>query len=151
MTPEQSDFIASETGRSYQSDWLLVDQPTIDAFADATQDWMYLHVDPVAAAKTEFGGTIAHGFLLLSLLAPLRSGTARPPFPGLRNGLNYGFERIRFVAPVRSGKRIAARFDIVGFEERGSGRFVETMDAIVAIEGEERPALTARWLSMYLT
>ncbi len=151
MTPEQAAFIAGQTGQTYRSDWLLVDQPMIDAFADTTHDWMYLHVDPVAAAKTGFGGTIAHGFLLLSLLAPLRSETPRPQFPGFRNGLNYGFDRIRIVSPVRSGKRIRATFDIIGFEERGAGRFLETMDAVVAIEGEDKPALTARWLSMYLT
>jgi acyl dehydratase len=151
MTPEQQAFIAAETGRHYQSDWILVDQPMIDAFADTTRDWMYLHVDPVAAAQTEFGGTIAHGFLLLSLLAPLRSETPRPKVPGFRTGLNYGFDRIRIMAPVRSGKRIRAAFEILGFEERGTGRFLETMDATIAIEGEDKPALIARWLSMYLT
>jgi acyl dehydratase len=145
-----ADFIAQETGRSYVSDWLLVDQPMIDAFADTTRDWMFLHVDPVAAAETEFGGTIAHGFLLLSLLAPLRSGTERPAFPGLRNGLNYGFEKIRFVNPVRSGKRIRGRFEILSIEERGPGRFVEVMDVTVEIEGEAKPAVVARWLTMYL-
>jgi acyl dehydratase len=151
MTPEQSAFIAEETGKTYQSDWLLVDQPMIDAFADTTGDWMYLHVDPVAAAKTEFGGTIAHGFLLLSLLAPLRSETARPQLPGMLNGLNYGFDRIRIMNPVRSGKNIRATFDIIGLEERGAGRFLETMDVTVAIEGEDKPAVIARWLTMYLT
>lgn len=145
-----ADLIASEVGRSYLSEWLLVDQPTIDGFADATGDWMFLHVDPVAAAQTEFGGTIAHGFLLLSLLAPLRAGLPRPPFPGLRLGLNYGFDRIRMISPVRAGKRIRARFDIVSVEERSPGRLVETMDVTLEIEGEDKPALVARWLTMYL-
>jgi acyl dehydratase len=145
-----ADFIARETGCSYVSDWLLVDQQMIDAFADTTRDWMFLHVDPVAAAETEFGGTIAHGFLLLSLLAPLRSETPRPAFPGLRTGLNYGFERVRFVNPVRAGRRIRARFEIQSIEERGPGRFVEEMDTTVEIEGEDKPAVVARWLTMYL-
>jgi len=143
-------FIAGETGKSYVSDWLLVDQPTIDAFADTTQDWMFLHVDPVAAAETEFGGTIAHGFLLLSLLAPLRAAIPRPRLPGMRIGLNYGFEKIRFVSPVRSGKRIRGHFVITSIDERDPGRFVEMMDVTVEIEGEDRPAFAARWLTMFL-
>jgi acyl dehydratase len=151
MTPEQTAFIAEETGKRHQSDWLLVDQPMIDAFADTTGDWMYLHVDPVAAAKTEFGGTIAHGFLLLSLLAPLRSETDLPKFPGFRDGLNYGFDRIRMISPVRAGKHIRATFDIVGFEDRGEGRFLDTMDVTIEIEGEDKPAVIARWLAMILT
>jgi acyl dehydratase len=145
-----ADFIAREVGRSYVSDWLLVDQPKIDAFADTTHDWMFLHVDPVAAARTEFGGTIAHGFLVLSLLAPLRGLTSRPAFPGLRTGLNYGFDKVRFVSPVRAGKRIRARFQITSIEERGPGRFVEAMDVTVEIEGEDKPAVVASWLTMYL-
>jgi acyl dehydratase len=150
IDPRAAAFIADETGRSYMSDWLLVDQPLIGRFADATHDWMFLHVDPEAAAHTEFGGTIAHGFLILSLLAPLRGETARPRLPGLRVGLNYGFERIRFVAPVRSGRRIRAHFTIASIVERGPGQLLEDMEVRVEIEGEPRPALVARWLTMYL-
>jgi acyl dehydratase len=143
-------FIAAETGRSYVSGWLMVDQPLIDGFADATHDWMALHVDPEAAARTEFGGTIAHGFLILSLLAPMRGEAARPTLPGLRVGLNYGFERIRFIAPVRSGRRIRAHFTITSITERAPGQLLEEMDVRVEIEGEAKPALAARWLTMYL-
>ena len=106
MREEVAAYIAEQVGKPYVSDWLLVDQPMIDRFADATRDWMFLHVDPEKAAQTEFGGTIAHGFLLLSLLAPLRAETPRPSLPGLRVGLNYGFERVRFISPVHSGSRI---------------------------------------------
>ena len=111
---------------------------------------MFLHVDPEAAARTEFGGTIAHGFLTLSLLAPLRTSTRRPQIPGLRNGLNYGLDRVRLIAPVRSGSRLRARFTILGIEQRSPGRWLETMDVVVEIAGEPKPALSARWLTMYL-
>ena len=75
MDQDIAEFIASEVGQSHTSDWLLIDQPAIDAFADATRDWMFLHVDPARAAETEFGSTVAHGFFTLSLLAPLRADT----------------------------------------------------------------------------
>jgi acyl dehydratase len=143
-------FIAEELGKSYRSDWLLVDQPLIDSFADTTRDWMFLHVDPEAAAQTEFGGTIAHGFLLLSLLAPLRSETPRPRLPGLRTGLNYGFDKIRFITPVRSGRRVRATFTVAELRRDGPRQIREAMDVVLEVEGAERPAVVARWLTMYL-
>jgi acyl dehydratase len=150
VSGELEDFIGAERGKTYVSDWLLVDQPLIDRFADTTRDWMFLHVDPVKAAETEFGGTIAHGFLLLSLLAPLRSETPRPHLPGMRGGLNYGFDRVRFVSPVRSGSRIRAHFTIAELRRDGPGQVREAMDVTLEIEGVERPAVVARWLTMYL-
>lgn len=150
MPAELAEFIESEVGRRYVSDWLLVDQPLIDRFADTTRDWMFLHVDPEKAARTEFGGTIAHGFLLLSLLAPLRSDTPRPSLPGLRVGLNYGFEKIRFINPVRSGSRIRARFSIDAIDEVSPGKYREDMGVTLEIEGADRPAVVASWLTMYL-
>jgi acyl dehydratase len=150
MNREQADFIAAEQGKAYRSGWLMVDQPLIDRFADTTRDWMFLHVDPEKAAATEFGGTIAHGFLLLSLLAPLRSETPRPTLPGLRTGLNYGFDRIRFISPVRSGRRIRARFAIAELAEEAPGRIREAMDVTLEVEDSDRPAVIARWLTMYL-
>lgn len=150
LNSEVEGFIRAEEHKSYISDWLLVDQELIDRFADTTRDWMFLHVDPEKAAETEFGGTIAHGFLILSLLAPLRSGTPRPAMPGLRVGLNYGFERIRFINPVRSGSRIRAVFTIAAIDEVGPGRFREDMAVTIEIEGQERPAVVANWLTMYL-
>lgn len=150
MSSELDDFIRAEKGKSYRSDWLLVDQDLIDRFADTTRDWMFLHVDPAKAAETEFGGTIAHGFLLLSLLAPLRSETPRPRLPGMRMGVNYGFDRIRFISPVRSGRRIRATFTIAELERDGPGQIREVMDVTLEVEGVERPAVVARWLTMYL-
>lgn len=151
MSNEEEEFIRSETGKTYVSDWLEVDQATINAFADATRDWNFLHVDPEAAAKTEYGGTIAHGFLALSLLAPLRQGLPRPRFPGMRMGVNYGIEKVRFVQPVRSGKRIRGNFTITEVAPAGEGRFREVMDFVIEVEGLERPAVVGSWLTMYFT
>jgi hypothetical protein len=95
MDQDIARFIAEETGRSYTSDWIEVDQQLIDGFADLTRDWNFIHVDVERAAQTPLGGTIAHGFLVLSLLAPLRQGCDRPPFPHLTMGMNYGLERVR--------------------------------------------------------
>lgn len=145
-----SEFIRSETGKTYVSDWMMVDQALIDSFADVTRDWNFMHVDPEAAGQTEFGGTIAHGFLVLSLLAPLRSETPRPRFPGLRVGVNYGLERVRWVQPVRSDSRIRATFRIDAITENGPGRYREELDVVVEVEGLERPAMAARWLTMYM-
>jgi acyl dehydratase len=150
MSSDLDEFIAAEAGRTYLSDWLLVDQELIDRFADTTRDWMFLHVDPVKAAGTEFGGTIAHGFLLLSLLAPLRSETPRPRLPGMRTGLNYGFDKVRFISPVRSGSRIRARFNVTELRRDGPGQVREAIDVTLEVEGIERPAVVARWLTMYL-
>ena len=149
MDDATAQFIAAETGKHYQSGWLTVDQPLIDRFADTTRDWNFLHVDPQLAGQTEFGGTIAHGFLILSLLAPLRSDTARPRLPGMRLGVNYGFDRIRWVQPVRSGSRIRGNFTISALTPGDPGQLREEMEVTVEIEGVERPAIAARWLTMY--
>lgn len=141
--------LSAQLGNTYTSDWMLVDQELIDRFADTTHDRMFLHVDPEKAAQTEFGGTIAHGFLLLSLLAPLRAGADRPRF-ALRVGLNYGFERIRFISPVRSGRNIRAHFTVAALGEEAPGRVREEMDVTLEVEGSDRPAVVARWLTVYL-
>jgi acyl dehydratase len=150
MSDEIEDFIRVEQGKSYVSDWMLVDQALIDRFADTTRDWMFLHVDPEKAAQTEFGGTIAHGFLLLSLFAPLRSETPRPRLPGMRTGVNYGFDKVRFISPVRSGSRIRAHFTVTELRRAGPGQVRELMDVTLEIDGIERPAVVANWLTMYL-
>lgn len=149
MRAEVAAFIAAETGRTYVSDWLLVDQPLIDGFADATHDWNFIHVDPQAAGQTEYGGTIAHGFLVLSLLAPLRGMVPRPRFPDLRLGVNYGLEGVRWIGPVRAGQRIRAHFTVSGIAAQGAGRYREELDVQVEVEGGERPAMVARWITMY--
>lgn len=129
------------------SGWKTVDQARIQAFADATEDWQFIHVDPEAAAKTPFGGTVAHGFLTLSLLSAL-AYEAVPPLQGAAMGVNYGFDKVRFVAPVRAGKRVRGRFVLAGAEAREGGRWLLTYAVSVEIEGEAKPALSAEWLTM---
>jgi len=129
------------------SGWLTIDQPRIDAFADATEDRQFIHVDPAAAAQTPFGGAIAHGFLTLSLLS--RMGAEAMLLPdGLRMAVNYGLDRVRFIAPVRSGKRIRGRFVLDSVEEKVPGQFLIRHTVTVEIEGEDKPALTAQWLGL---
>lgn len=149
MSNEVEEFIRSEVGQVYRSEWLTVDQATIQAFADATHDWNFLHVDPDAAGKTEFGTTIAHGFLVLSLIVPLRADLPRPRFPNLRMGVNYGLEQVRWVQPVRSGRRIRGTFTIAEIAAAGPSRYREVMDVHVEVEDSDRPAMVARWLTMY--
>jgi acyl dehydratase len=131
------------------SDWLLIDQQRVNAFADVTLDHQFIHVDPERARATPFGGTIAHGFLTLSLLVPLCLPFI--PVPANRElVVNYGFDKIRFVAPVRVGKRIRAVGRLAAVEERKSGQILLRVDVTVEIEGEEKPALVAEWLSLHL-
>ena len=129
------------------SDWILVDQTRISAFADATEDHQFIHVDPDAAAKTPFGGTIAHGFLTLSLLSRMAADAMLRP-DGIKMGVNYGFEKVRFLAPVRAGKRVRGRFRLDRFEERNPGQFQFVHQVTVEIEGEDKPALIADWIGL---
>ena len=131
------------------SSWLILDQSRIDAFADATEDHQFIHTDPDAAAKTPFGGTIAHGFLSLSLLS--RMGAEAMLIPDtLRMALNYGFDRVRFLAPVRAGARVRGRFRLDSVEEKAPGQILMRHTVTVEIEGEARPALIAEWLGLIL-
>lgn len=129
------------------SDWIMVDQDRIDRFADVTEDRQFIHVDPEAAAKTVFRGTIAHGFLSLSLLSRFGEDSFLQP-PGVRMGVNYGFERVRFIAPVRAGKRVRGRFFLNSAEERKPRQWEFHHEVTVEIEGEEKPALTAEWIGL---
>ncbi|MDH7638314.1 MaoC family dehydratase [Sphingomonas oryzagri] len=131
------------------SDWLVVDQALIDRFADTTLDHQFIHVDPVRAAETPFGGTVAHGLLTLSMLPHLMSSIAQPDRPPARMGVNYGFDRVRFVHPVRSGSRIRAGATLAAIEEITPGQFQQTHDIAVEIEGEAKPALVATWLTRF--
>lgn len=133
----------------YRSAWRSIDQDMVDAFAALTNDRQFIHIDPVAAEKTPLGGTIAHGFLTLSLLSEM-SAEALPPFEHTQYdvvmSMNYGFDRLRFLAPVRTGSRIRGAFTSKGWRERDHGAVVFTYEAIVEIEGFSRPALAADWL-----
>jgi acyl dehydratase len=129
------------------SDWIVIDQERIDAFAAATDDRQFIHVDPEAAAKTPFGGTIAHGFLTLSLLSRMAADAMLRP-GGVKMGVNYGLDRVRFLAPVRSGKRVRGRFTLKSFEEKRPGQYQFLHAVTVEIEGEDKPALLADWIGM---
>jgi acyl dehydratase len=132
------------------SSWLLINQSRIDAFADATEDRQFIHIDPDAAAKTPFGGTIAHGFLTLALLSRMGAETMLIP-EGVKMAVNYGLDRVRFLAPVRSGKRVRGRFVLDSVEEKAPGQVLLRHTVTVEIEGEEKPALTAAWLGLIFT
>ncbi len=141
-------LVGSEVG---VSEWLTVDQAMIDAFAEATGDRQFIHVDPERAKLTPFGGTIAHGFLTLSLYPKLRQTSDFPHLDGIRMGLNYGGNRVRFLATVRSGSRVRGRFKLLAFEPKGPGRWQETVEFTIEIEGQDKPALIAEWLTRIFT
>jgi acyl dehydratase len=128
------------------SNWLTVEQSMIDTFADATRDHQFIHVDPVRAAETPFGGTIAHGFLTLSLLSTL-AFDVMPGVRGTRMGINYGFEKVRFLSPVRSGARVRGKFRLVGLTERAV-TLQSAWDSVIEVEGTVKPALEAHWITV---
>ena len=129
------------------SGWLTIDQKRIDEFADATDDHQFIHIDPEAAAQTSLGGTIGHGFLSLSMLSRMAADAMLVP-DNIKMALNYGLNRVRFIAPVKSGKRIRGRFRLDSVEEKAPGQLLLCHTVTVEIEGEEKPALTAEWLGL---
>jgi acyl dehydratase len=129
------------------SSWLTVDQDRIDAFAEATEDRQFIHTDPAAAAQTPFGGTIAHGFLSLSLMSRMGSEVFLAP-EGVKMALNYGLDRVRFLVPVKAGKRVRGRFTLDSVEEKAPGQILMRYTVTVEIEGEDKPALIAQWLGL---
>lgn len=145
VTPTQ---MAESVGTEHVSDWVEVTQAMIDQFAQATGDHQFIHVDPVRAAETVFGGTIAHGFLSLSLMPMLAARTDAPGIEGARMGVNYGGNKVRFLTPVRSGKRVRGRFTLRKFVERKPGVWEQVQDYVLEIEGEEKPAVIAEWIAL---
>ncbi|HTH28040.1 MAG TPA: MaoC family dehydratase [Sphingobium sp.] len=139
--------LAARVGEERVSDWVDVTQSMIDKFADATGDHQFIHVDPARAAMTPFGGTIAHGFLTLSLMPLLNSLTPQPRIEGVRMGVNYGGNKVRFLQPVRSGKRVRGRFRTLELAEKRPGQWQQTIELTVEIEGEDKPAMIAEWIS----
>ena len=131
------------------SGWLEVDQERIHAFAEATEDRQFIHVDPEAAAQAAFGGTIGHGFLTLSLLSRMAADVML--IPDAKLIVNYGLDRVRFLAPVKSGRRVRGRFVLDAVEEKGSGQILLRHLVSVEIEGEDKPALSATWLTLLFT
>ena len=143
---ELQTLIGQEVG---VSKWFDVTQARIDAFADCTEDHQFIHVDPEAAKATPFGGTIAHGFLTLSLASAM-SYDAVAPLDGVVMGVNYGFDKLRFLAPVLAGSRIRGRLKLLSAEDKGGGRWLLKHELNVEIEGGDKPALIAEWLGMQI-
>lgn len=129
------------------SPWRTVTQEIIDKFADATDDHQFIHCDPERAKETPFGGTIAHGFLTVSLLSAMTFETIHP-LEGATMGVNGGFETLKFIAPVKTGSRIRTRFVLADVKVRPSGWIEVRHDISVEIEDQPKPALTARWLTL---
>lgn len=142
---EVKDLVGQEVGIS---DWITVSQDMIDRFADATEDHQFIHTDPVrAAAETPYGGTIAHGFLSLSLLSAMNYNCL-PAVSEQTMAINYGFDKVRFLTPVRSGARVRGHFTLTEARFRGAGMLVVTYEVSVEVEHEGKPALTATWLTI---
>lgn len=131
------------------SSWQLIDQARINAFADVTGDHQFIHVDEERAKKGPFGGTVAHGLLTLSLL-PAMVEEVMPVLENVTTAINYGYNKIRFLTPVRCGKRVRAKFVVSEFTEQSPGRFQKISTVTVEIEGEEKPALVAEWIGIAL-
>jgi acyl dehydratase len=125
--------------------WVTLDAAKVQAFADVTEDWQYLHLDETRAAETPFGGTIAHGFLTLSMLSML-SYQVTAGLQGFAASINYGFDRIRFISPVRVGKRIRGVFTVASVDE-GDGWLDVHWDVLIEIEDQSKPALAAIWIT----
>jgi acyl dehydratase len=142
---ELPSLVGSELG---VSDWLLIDQDRVNAFADATLDHQFIHVDLDRAAMTPFGGTIAHGFLTLSLL-PHFLQSAAVPVEGTVMAINYGADKVRFLQPVKVGSRVRARAVLTSVDERRPGQWLLKETVTVEIEGEQKPAMVAEALMLY--
>jgi acyl dehydratase len=130
------------------SSWHVVDQKRIDLYADVIEDHQFIHIDPERAAReTPYGTTVAHGFLTMSLLS-IMSYEVMPVIEGATMGVNYGFDKLRFLSPVRSGSRVRGRFTLTEARLRKPNELLSRTSVTVEIEGEEKPALAANWLGL---
>ena len=142
-----SDFVGKELG---VSNWVQVEQPRIDQFAECTGDHQWIHVDPKrASAESPYGGTIAHGFLTLSMVATMAMEVGIMPADA-RAGLNYGMDKLRFMAPVKAGARVRCRIELVSAEDKGGGNTLIKTRTTLEIEGQNKPALVAEMLTMLI-
>ena len=141
---ELSSLIGTVIGTS---DWVEIDQDRINVFADVTEDHQFIHVDPVKAKMTPFGGTIAHGFLTLSLLSKFAQ-SATISIKGVVMGVNYGLEMVRFLNPVAVGSKVRGVFTLKDVVEKKPGQILLTYGVSVEIDGVDKPALVADWLGM---
>ena len=144
MTPQEIKALEGQTIGT--SEWIEVTQERINKFAEATGDFQFIHLDAEKAAQTPFGGTIAHGFLTLSLLSVMMQDSDYPAIEGTKMAVNYGGNKTRFLSPVRSGKRVRGHFKLLEMAEKRPGQWQQTVELTVEIEGEEKPALICEWL-----
>ncbi|MFC4294435.1 MaoC family dehydratase [Novosphingobium tardum] len=131
------------------SEWFEISQDRINKFAEATGDFQFIHIDEEKAKLTPFGGTIAHGFLTLSLIPVLTAKSDCPRPEGIKMGVNYGGNKTRFIAPVRAGKRVRAHFKLLEMDEKRPGQWQQTMEITIEIENEPKPALMAEWITQF--
>ena len=147
-----ADEIAGKVGEIMgTSDWIKVDQDRINTFAECTGDHQFIHVNLDMAKMTPFGTTIAHGFLTLSLIPKMSSGDAAASIKGARMGVNYGLNKLRFIAPVKNGKKVRGHFKLTDYEEKSPGQHLLTQEITVEIEGEDKPALVTETLILLFT
>ena len=143
---EMKDKVGQVVGTS---DWILVDQARINAFADCTEEHQFIHINPEMAKMTPFGTTIAHGFLTLSLMSKMAEN-AMPKVEALM-GINYGFDKLRFINPVKVDQKVRGHFKLLELEEKRPTQWQQKVEVTVEIEGQEKPALIAEWLTMVFT
>ena len=147
MTPQE---LATKVGENIgTSEWVAMDQDRINLFADATGDHQFIHINEEAAKMTPFGGTIAHGFLTLSMIPYLSANSDMPRVDGIKMAVNYGGNKTRFIAPVRSGKRIRGHWKLLELVEKRPGQWQQTCEITIEIEGEDKPALIAEWVMQF--
>lgn len=143
-----ADYAGKELG---VSGWMTVDQKMINEFAETTQDKQWIHIDVERAKKfSPFGGTVAHGYLTLSLVAPLAFEIGAVP-DGTSAAFNYGLDKVRFLAPVKAGSRVRLRASLMSFEQKAPGQYLMKCSNTMEIEGEEKPALIAETLAMLMS
>lgn len=147
MTPQE---VADKTGEQLgTSEWVEMTQERINQFAEATGDHQFIHVNEEAAKMTPFGGTIAHGFLTLSMIPYLTANSDVPRVDGIKMAVNYGGNKTRFINPVKSGKKIRGHWKLLEMTEKRPGQWQQTVEITIEIEGEEKPALICEWMTMY--
>lgn len=129
------------------SDWVTITQEMVTQFAHLTGDPVELHTNVELAKQTPFGGTIAHGLLTLSMIGGLCT-SMQVYMQGINMGMNYGFNKVRMITPVKTGSRIRGRFTLKSMEQKGSKQWLQTTEVVIEIEGEPKPALIAEWLAM---
>ena len=150
MTGISPHDLASKVGTDIgTSEWITVDQEMINKFADATGDHQFIHIDTEKAKLTPFGTTIAHGFLTLSLFPLMSAKSNLPRVEGVKMGVNYGGNKVRFLTPVKSGSKVRGHFKLLALEEKRAGQWQQTLEFSVEIDGEDKPALIAEWISQF--